>query len=84
MKLLGNRSAAHFRLGNNRSCLRDCQWTLRLDATNKKVALRAAEALLKMSKGKKALQWIDRVLLQVRMLLLCGMKTKFLVDGQWR
>ena len=31
VKLLNNRSASHFYLGNYRSALRDCQWALRAD-----------------------------------------------------
>jgi hypothetical protein len=57
--LLCNRSASHFYLGNYRSCLRDCTMALKLDSNYTKVSLRGAQALIKLGKASKAIQWIN-------------------------
>jgi len=44
-QLFGNRAACHFRLGNHRSCIRDCQASIKLNPGNKKVVIRAAESI---------------------------------------
>lgn len=46
LRVLNNRSKAHFRIGNNRSSLEDARAAMSIDSTNAKAAFRACKACL--------------------------------------
>uniref|UniRef100_A0A0K0FR04 Tetratricopeptide repeat protein 4 (inferred by orthology to a human protein) n=1 Tax=Strongyloides venezuelensis TaxID=75913 RepID=A0A0K0FR04_STRVS len=59
-KLYGNRAAANYEIGNNRSCQRDCIWALRFDPTNFKCITRMARSLLNVNKVYEARDWLEK------------------------
>ncbi|CEF67389.1 Tetratricopeptide repeat protein 4 [Strongyloides ratti] len=65
-QLYGNRAAANYEIGNNRSCQRDCVWALRLDPTNFKCIIRMTRSLLNVDKVYEAKDWLEKNLEYVK------------------
>lgn len=60
--LYNNRSACHFFLKNYRSCIRDCEWALKIKPEYRKAAARAATACLESRRYEDAVQFAEKLL----------------------
>jgi tetratricopeptide (TPR) repeat protein len=56
-QLYGNRAAAHFRLGNYRSSVKDSMTALKLNPDNKKAGLRVAESLFLLKDYRECVEY---------------------------
>lgn len=60
--LYANRAAAHFRLGNYRSSLRDVEEAVKLQPNHVKALLRAAECCKELNRFSECIKWCDKLL----------------------
>uniref|UniRef100_A0A0K0DXT2 TPR_REGION domain-containing protein n=1 Tax=Strongyloides stercoralis TaxID=6248 RepID=A0A0K0DXT2_STRER len=67
-QLYGNRAAANYEIGNNRSCQRDCVWALRFDPTNFKCITRMTRSFLNVNKVYEAKDWLEKNLEYIKTL----------------